>query len=287
MRRFASIRGFVLMCAVSGLGLGQTLPPTYINQTKFNSGQDVVPSFDGWMRNPDGTFTMVFGYMNRNYEEEPIIAAGPDNKVEPGPVDQGQPTFFLPRRHAWLFMVKVPADWGQKELVWTITAHGRTEKAFATLQMEQEIIPRLMMTRGNLNPGLEDPNHPPSVSIAPAPSASAGNAVTLTANVADDGLPKPRVPKARTNVEPGKTQTNAATTTRSGLSVSWYEYRGPAKVIFDSAGPIRVGTPGEPVTDGKAVTKARFPEAGTYVLRATANDGALSTDTEVTITVTR
>lgn len=289
-KRFCvAIYGLVAAFVPGGTYLtsAQTLPPTYISQTKFNSGQDVVPSFDGWIRNPDGTFTMVFGYMNRNYQEEPVIPAGSDNKVEPGPVDQGQPTYFLPRRHAWVFQVKVPADWGQKELIWTITAHGRTEKAYATLRMEEEIIPRLVMSRGNLSPGLDDPNKPPRVSIAPVSSAAVGSPVTLTALVTDDGLPKPLVPKARPETEPGKTQTNAAITRRSGLSVSWYEYRGPAKVTFDSTDPIRVGTPGDPITDGKAVTTAHFSQPGTYVLRATANDGALTTEAEVTITVTR
>src|ERR1700733_8830092 len=51
------------------LAWAQTPPPTYIPQTKFSRGQDVVPSFDGWLRNSDGSFTMVFGYFNRNYEE--------------------------------------------------------------------------------------------------------------------------------------------------------------------------------------------------------------------------
>src|ERR1700730_7463066 len=118
----------------------QTPPQTYIPQTKFAKGQDVVPSFDGWIRNPDGSFTMVFGYMNRNYEEELAIPAGPDNKLEPGPADQGQPTYFLSRRHAWVFRVKVPADWGNKELVWNLTAHGRSEKAYGHLLPDEEII---------------------------------------------------------------------------------------------------------------------------------------------------
>src|SRR5271154_6859463 len=170
------LRFLAVICGVAAVGVAQALPPNYINQTKFNSGQDVVPSFDGWMRNPDGTFTMVFGYMNRNYQEEPVIAAGLDNKLEPGPADQGQPTYFLPRRHAWVFQVNVPADWGQKELVWSITAHGRTEKAYATLQMEEEIIPRLFMSRGSLSPGQDDPNQPPTISIEPVSSAIAGNA---------------------------------------------------------------------------------------------------------------
>src|SRR5712671_827973 len=111
------------VAVILALSLGasaQTLPPTYIPQEKFARGQDVVPSYDGFLRNADGTFTMVFGYMNRNYEEEIALPAGPDNKLEPGLPDQGQPTWFLPRRHAWVFRVKVPADWGNKELVWTI-----------------------------------------------------------------------------------------------------------------------------------------------------------------------
>jgi len=260
--------------------------PTAIPQTHFNSGQDVVPSFDGWLRNSDGTYTFVFGYMNRNYKEELTIPAGPDNKVEPGAaLDQGQPTYFLPRRHAWVFRVTVPADWGQKELVWTITAHGKTEKAYASLQMEEEIIPRLIMSRGGLSPGLDDPNKPPFVSTVPVSSSKVGAPVTLTALVTDDGLPKPRVQKARAEVGPGKAQTNTAGgRPRSGVSVSWFEYRGPAKVTFDPPEPVHVGTPGEPV-DGKAQVTAHFTEPGTYVLRATADDGALSTTSDVTITV--
>jgi hypothetical protein len=273
--------------------------PTAIPQTHFNSGQDIIPSFDGWLRNSDGTLTFVFGYLNRNYKEELVIPAGPDNKVEPaaalGPAsvgaraagDQGQPTYFLPRRHAWVFRVTVPADWGQKELVWTITAHGKTEKAYASLQMEEEIIPRLIMSHGGLSPGLDDPNKPPVVSALPVTSATVGSPVTLTAQVKDDGLPKPRILKARAEVAPGKAQTNTAgARPRSGLRVSWFEYRGPAKVKFDPSEPVHVGTPGEPV-DGKAEVTAYFTEPGTYVLRATADDGALNTSGDVTITVTR
>jgi hypothetical protein len=56
-------------------------------------------------------------------------------------------------------------------------------------------------------------------------------------------------------------------------------YRGPAKVIFEPAAPVSV-------TDGKAVVRARFTQAGTYWLRAIANDGRLSVPTDVTVTVT-
>jgi hypothetical protein len=204
---------FYLLAAIafgavsSAIGQGPP-PPTYIPQTKFARGQDVVPSFDGWIRNPDGTFTLVFGYMNRNYEEELAIPAGPDNKLEPGASDQGQPTYFLPRRHAWVFRVNVPADFGNKEVVWTITANGRSEKAYGHLYPSEEILERLIQTRGNLNPGLDDPNKPPSISLAPVPVATVGSPVTLSAKVSDDGLPKPLAPKKSADQPRGQSNTS-------------------------------------------------------------------------------
>jgi hypothetical protein len=253
-------------------------PPTYIPQTKFARGQDVVPSFDGWIRNADGTFTLVFGYLNRNYEEELAIAAGPDNKLEPGTSDQGQPTYFLPRRHAWVFRVNVPFDFGNKEVIWTITVNGHSEKAYGHLYPSEEILERLVQTHGNLSPGLDDPNKPPSISIAPVLEATTDTPVTLSAMVSDDGLPKPPVPKKSAAADPPKGQTNTATRPRLGLNVTWFEYRGPAKVQLEETGPILV-------KEGRALTKALFSQPGLYVLRATASDGELSTIADLTIDV--
>src|SRR6185295_88242 len=106
------LRYYVQFCnALSGVG--QQLP-TELPATKFSSGQNIVPYFEGWIRNPDGTFDMVFGYFNRNWQEELAIPAGPDNLVEPGGPDRGQPTYFLPRRQGWVFRVRVPKDFGKQ-----------------------------------------------------------------------------------------------------------------------------------------------------------------------------
>jgi len=271
---FVNAIRFATCVLLASVALAQPQLPTAIPQTQFSTGQDVVPVYEGWLRNPDGTFTFVFGYFNRNWKEEPVIPAGPDNKLEPGEPDRGQPTYFLPRRQPWLFRVQVPADWGQKELVWTLTVHGKTEKAYAQLTREEEIIERLIMSHGNLSRGEDDPNKPPSVTIAPVSSASLAAPLALTALVTDDGLPKPKPPPP---VRPGA-QTNNVVRPKAGLSVSWMEYRGPAKVTFESAGPIAVN-------NGQAVTTARFAAPGTYVLRATASDGALATTSDVTILV--
>jgi len=264
---------------LAGPASAQVQPPTYNPQTHFSSGQDVVPVYEGWLRNSDGTFTFVFGYFNRNWKEELAIPAGPYNKIEPGPADRGQPTYFLPRRQPWIFRVQVPKDWGQQELVWTITAHGRTEKAYAQLLPEEEMIERLIMTHGNLSPGEDDPNKPPSVTIAPVASAKVSAPVTLTAFVTDDGFPKPRPPRApRPGTIPPAQTNSAAEIPVAGLTVKWWQYGGPAKATFDSVGPT-------PVNNGQAGNTAHFIAPGTYVVRATASDGALSTQADVTITV--
>ena len=277
------VRFWAIAC-LWGVGLtsiasAQVPLPTVIPQTQFSGGQSVVPAYEGWIKNPDGTFTFVFGYFNRNWKEEPVIPVGPNNKLEPGPADRGQPTFFHPRRQPWVFRVTVPADWGQKELVWSLTVNGKTERAFAQLIPEEEILERTIMARGNLNPGDDDPNKPPVVSITPVSNASVGSSITLTASVTDDGLPKPRVRKTPLPAADGTAQINTSGRLLPvGLNVTWYQYGGPAKAEFDSRGPMAVN-------NGQASTTVRFSAPGTYILRALASDGALQKSAEVTVTV--
>src|SRR5439155_10513152 len=66
-------------------------------QVRYATGQNVAPVFEGWEQNPDGTSSMIFGYLNRNYEEEVDIPIGPNNTIDPGG-DRGQPTHFYARR---------------------------------------------------------------------------------------------------------------------------------------------------------------------------------------------
>jgi len=116
------------------VAFAQQLPVEHNVHIKYQSGQDVVPVFEGWERVADGSFNMVFGYLNRNHVQELSIAVGPQNGFEPGPADRGQPTYFYPRENHFLFRVNVPKDWDRKkELVWTVVANGKTNQARATL----------------------------------------------------------------------------------------------------------------------------------------------------------
>jgi hypothetical protein len=292
MSRERRSRMMVLTCALALAGAltatahaqapGVPLP-TDITGIRHNTGQSVTPYFEGWIRNPDGTFDLVFGYFNRNYVEEFALPAGPDNKVEPGGVDQGQPTYFLPRRQRYVYRVKVPADFGKQEVVWTIAANGRTERGYGNLLPEQEITERVVITNGNFDPGLNDPNKPPSVEIDPPSGVRAGVPVTLAARVTDDGLPKVR-PVAPAPREAGATtggfgaQINSSAGRPREMTMTWLQYSGPAKVVLEHT-PL-------PVINGRAVTTATFTAPGTYRLVGSASDaGRLSTKVILNISV--
>src|SRR6185503_3407613 len=160
--------------------------------------------------NADGSFNMWFGYMNRNYEEEIDIPVGPANTFDPGG-DRGQPTHFTTRRHKDVFKVTVPKEFADKQLVWKLTTHGRTEQVIATLKPVWQI-DRLRTTRGGNSEKISS-NLPPSVKVDISNQTAAG--ATLTVSATDDGLPKRR----------GETV---------GLTVMWAKFRGPGDVQFSS-----------------------------------------------------
>jgi len=283
-------------------------------QIRYAVGQNIVPVFEGWERNADGTFNMVFGYMNRNYEEELQIPVGDDNSLLPGNPDQGQPTYFYARRQQFVFKVKVPKDWGQKDLVWTLTSRGHTEKAYGTLMPIWEI-GNLVYQQNRGGPANltypEEPNEAPSIEMVGSAQRTIAVAepLTLTVEVTDDGHPTP--PKRRAAVvrdsdgaviargnaagprrENPITQAVVKLDPRVRLGVTWVLYRGtPGTVTFD---PMKVpivdgGAPGSsPVAGplgGKATTRVTFNQPGTYVLRAYADDGILLDAADVTVTV--
>src|SRR4249919_3690466 len=187
-----------LMGLVFALVLSLALSPRAdAQQMRYMTGQDVVPVFEGWERNADGSFNMVFGYMNRNYEEQLDVPVGSDNALEPGGVDQGQPAHFYPRRQQYVFSVRVPKDWGKKDLVWTLTSHGKTEKAYGSLLPFWELGSLVYQeNRGGISEIGTEPeeNRPPTITLAsPAPvTIGVGQSLTLAASVTDDGKPTPR-----------------------------------------------------------------------------------------------
>jgi len=258
-------------------------------QIRYDSGQNVVPVYEGWERNPDGSFNMVFGYFNRNYEEQLEIPVGPDNKIEPGAPDQGQPSHFYPRRQEFVFKVRVPADWGEKDLVWTLNFRGKTEKAFGTLVPLYELS-NLVYLENRKGAGAltypEEPNKAPTIEMVGSSrlTVSVGRPLTLSVDVTDDGHPKPIVRKTGRGrgdfVRQPSPATQAVVKLDPGvaLGVTWIVYRnGPGKVTFD---PMR-----SEVVSGRATTNVTIASPGDYVLRAYADDGVLIATQDISVKV--
>jgi hypothetical protein len=241
---------------IVALGLRLTGDPAGAQSLTYSRGQNVSPAYEGWEQNPDGSFNFLFGYMNRNWEEEIDVPIGPDNSIAPGQPDQGQPTHFLPRRNRFVFKVRVPADWGEKEMIWTLTTRGKTERAYATLRIDSKVDDVVKASEtGALGAGTSSPeirsNKPPAIKLdgMKTRTVKVGQPVTLAAWVTDDGIPKPRSvgPDSTTNTfrraegeqrritDPAYLPPRQSTVgKRLGLHLSWFVYRGAGAVGFRS-----------------------------------------------------
>lgn len=150
------------------------------------------------MRNPDNTVDLGFGYLNRNWAQRLHIQIGPDNVLEPGGPDHGQPTFFYARRHRYAFKVTVPAGWDD-EYTWTLAVNGRFDTIHAALFPEDELLEHNVLAARGQGFGIAPRNRPPTIAIdATELATDAAGTVTLTARVNDDGLPRPRTDRRRT-----------------------------------------------------------------------------------------
>src|SRR5437773_455701 len=77
-RRCRAAAAWVAAALVSLVNSAGAQPPDDL-RIRYNSGQPVVPIFEGWERKTDGSFDMLFGYLNRNYVEEVVVPVGPAN----------------------------------------------------------------------------------------------------------------------------------------------------------------------------------------------------------------
>lgn len=221
------------------------------------AGQSVSPVYEGWYRNRDGTFSLSFGYFNRNATEVVDVPVGDDNTVSPGKANQGQPTHFHPRRHWGVFAVVVPADFGQKKVIWSLKLRGQAYAISGSLHPDWEIDAIVGEASAD--------NTPPSISfvvggpagqgplgITSAPfTAAVGKPLVVPVIVTDDGKAEP-VARAANPVE-----------------LTWFLHQGPGAVTFTPA------TSKLTATGGNASVSATFGQPGEYLLRVRANDSPM------------
>ena len=220
------------------------------------SGGPVIPFFDGWFPNEDGTYELTFGYYNVNTEEVIEIPLGRDNFIEPCRFDGRQPTHFRPvpetdHRYRGVFTIAVPADFGDGDVVWSLSVNGETysvpghltstayELESAEQPSRQNAAPTL-----RLPPSGEEARGPAGVTVGPL-RASVGTPLTLDVEAMRYN------PQRQDDSRP--------------VQIEWYKHQGPGRVEF-SEQRLEV----QPAGWERASTRALFSEPGLYVLRVIA-----------------
>jgi len=252
----------VSVFAVAIVTLVASLPAVSAGQLPLSpareSGSSVSPVFEGWFQNQDGTFTLSFGYFNRNGEEVLDIPIGANNFIEPGDINQGQPTHFLTSRHWGVFTVTVPADFGDQQAVWTLISGGETIAIPGRLHIDYEIEVLKDGASGNVPPSITfDPGSPAvqgptGVTIGPR-AIAVGTPLTLSVSGRDDLVRRP------TDIPFGPAD-------RPAITMTWVKHQGPGQVTF-SESMVAINS-----ASGETTTTAMFSAPGDYLLRVTAND---------------
>ncbi|MGD9905670.1 MAG: hypothetical protein AB7U83_19535 [Vicinamibacterales bacterium] len=257
-RRVIAATALVAVAWTLAVGAQSTVPsqaPLPLDPAR-ERGVSVTPAYEGWYTNADGSYSLLVGYFNRNRSQTLDIPVGPNNKIEPGPIDQGQPTHFQVGRQWGVFVIKVPKDFGTKAITWTITSNGETQSIPLTLNRNYPIEPYEEKGMGNKPPvftfGGTTYTGPPTA-VAATLTGTVGEPVAISFVVADPKQTK-QGSERRTSRSPGV------------ATVSFHKFRGPGTVTFE---PARIATKAQ---DETVATKAVFSAAGEYLLRVQGND---------------
>ncbi|MDA1093605.1 MAG: hypothetical protein O3A25_10105 [Acidobacteria bacterium] len=224
------------------------------------SGGPVVPIFEGWYRNPDGTFELSFGFFNVNTEEVLEVPLGPDNVIEPAPFDGRQPTHFEPvpesdRRHWGAFTVTVPADFGDRDVVWTLRS------ARQTLSVPGRLTRRSYELAGSVFPGRA--SMAPLVRWQPdGPVGRGPSGITASALQATVGAPLEIGAWVAREAEAGEDE--------RPINIKWFKHQGPGDVRFAERAMEVEPTAWASAGGARVVTSVTFSEPGDYLVRVLA-----------------
>jgi len=212
-------------------------------------GQPLIPLFDGWFPNNDGSRSLCFGYMNLNTEQSFDIPVGAQNFLADAngeTVEAMQPTHFEPvppsyRHRFCVFTVQVPADFARDEkIIWTLSSSGQT------LSVPGHTLPAYVM---------DEPISNGRGNIAPLVRLAAGA----------DGVRGRNGIQAENSVNIAVGQTTEFPVwlehPNRQVWVGWSKHRGPGHVTFDMP---EFNTP---LGSGPVIGRARFSKPGNYLIR--------------------
>ena len=240
-------------------------------------GLPVSPFFEGWYENPDGSYTLSFGFFNRNRQQTVRIPHGPANYLSLADLDGVQPTLFPPGRGTGVFTVTVPGEFAEDggRVVWTLqTGRQSPHSVPGKVGVEAYRLHHAPMAMGSLPPRLKllpegpelwgpmtlagDAREASTWSSGASPAGSQSNPLRLTATV---GMPLSLTVWVGDRLAPDGERdpvTGGAT---------WFTQAGPAPAAFNEERPSLDET-----AEGRANTWVTFPEPGEYVLRVRADN---------------
>jgi hypothetical protein len=239
-----------------------------IPEPRRGAGDSITAAYEGWYYNADGSRAFLVGYYNRNSRQEIDIPIGPNNHIEPGGPDMGQPTHFLTGRQWGMFSISAPREFKPTDsYTWTIVANGQSISIPFRLIPDYVMSPFSEIAVGNTPPVIKfDQNgktlQGPVATIAAAPlrTATVGQPLELPLFATDD-------------MKYTSGTSAPMTTPRPPVTVRWSKYRGPGDVKFEKPRPeVTKVSQGEGMFTGRATTTATFGAPGDYVLHVTAND---------------
>jgi hypothetical protein len=258
----------------------------WLNSPIGDGNRPVFPFFEGWYDNGDGTYTISFGYLNRNTRQVIEIPHGDRNYIEPAELDGAQPTYFLASRNRGVFAVTIPADRRDEDIWWYLTddqgnqykVPGRARSAAYELDWNPRphgSLPPLMWFESESEAG----KGPAGVWEEATLTTSVGRPLELTVNVRDESVRDAQDPRFREAIP---------------VRVVWAKHQGPAgEVTFtrhasNPAAPRPTEAGGGPASAqggtappeevnllqarGAARVYATFPAPGEYVMRAQADN---------------
>jgi hypothetical protein len=262
IRACVSLAGLVLASGVlsAQLPIG---PPR-----QFGAG--VTGAFEGWFDNPDGTRSFLVGYLNRNFEQELDVPIGPNNRIEPGGPDMGQPTHFMPGRQTGVFIVTVPKDFTpQQRLTWTIVANGQTNTIPLRLHPDYVVSPFTDVAIKNVPPELRFEE---KGAVHQGPLAQVSKAMSRTTSVK---TPLSLTVWANDDAKYASGTMAIPRKLPPPVQLEWAKYRGPGTVTFEPKTPPMETLAGGAVNElfrGRSTVTAAFSEPGEYFLHLTALD---------------
>lgn len=177
----ATMSAVIIAGSWVSLGAGQqptTGQPQLAGSPLGGKGEAVFPAVEGWGPHSDGTNTILVGYYNRNRDQTIDVPIGPNNHMDPGGPDMGQPTHFEPGRHYGVFSIQVPKDFGSKKISWTLSVNGQTSTVQLSLNPPYWIDFFKNSANGNTTPFVSFVKGQPGLAGPPK-----GYAQTLSATV--------------------------------------------------------------------------------------------------------